>query len=178
MKSKRPGQFAEAFGISSETFRRFVVLCLVAFWMGGFTFYAGVVIHTGPKIFGTHREIGFLTQQVSVWLNLAGVVTLLALMWNCLATWPEDRPLLRWGLGASWVVMVAAQVALYSLHPALDQMLDPRGFRIVDRTKFYDLHLVYLNLSITQWAACLVHLWCLVAAWRHLDRAGKGARAA
>ena len=44
-----------AFGLRDfmEAFRRFLVIAVVAFWLGGFTFYASVVIHTGHRVFGS-----------------------------------------------------------------------------------------------------------------------------
>ena len=178
MKAKRAGQLAEALGISCETCRSYVVLVLLAVWFGGFTFYAGVVVHTGSRVLGSHQEFGFVTQQVTRWLNLLGALTLLGLMWNCLAAWPEKLVLLRWGLGTSWVVMLAVQVALFSMHPALDQMLDVPNHRVHDRAHFHSLHELYLTLSTVQWGATLLHLWCLIAVWRHLDRTGRVGEAA
>jgi len=48
-----------------HVFRRYLIFAAVAFWLGGFTFYASVVIHTGHRVFGSRVETGFLTQQVT-----------------------------------------------------------------------------------------------------------------
>src|SRR5689334_8725515 len=52
--------------------RRFIVISAIAFWLGGFTFYAGVAIPTGVEVLGTHKAVGFITQGVTRWLNVAG----------------------------------------------------------------------------------------------------------
>lgn len=173
MKAKRLGQFAEALGLSGETLRRFVVLLLFATWFGGFTFFSAVVIPAGTRTLGSHEQMGFITQTVTTWLNGLGVAALCVLLWNCVAAWPDDRPLLGWGLGGSWVVMVAVQVALFATHATLDQMLDTVNHRVHDRAHFRAMHALYVNLSQVQWGAALLHWWCLAAVWRHLDRTGR-----
>ncbi|MHB8519934.1 MAG: hypothetical protein ACYDH9_04165 [Limisphaerales bacterium] len=150
--------------------RHFLVILAVSLWFGGFTFYSLVVIHTGHRIFGGSREVGFLTQQVTRWLNLAGVAALLILLWNTMAGWHGARPGLRWGLAASLFLMVAVQVSLFTLHPMLDRLLDAQTHRILDRTQFVHLHHAYVNLSTTQWLATLVHLWLVLAAWSRAER--------
>ena len=171
MKANRSNPFAKALAGSGEVLRRCLVLVLVALWFGGFTFYASVVIHSsGPKVFADHRAIGFLTQEVTRWLNFLGVLTLLALLWNALAVWPEDRRWLRWGLSGSWLVMIVTLVMLYGLHGTMDQMLDLPNRRIHDKPHFHELHETYEMVATTQWLAMLLHLWCMVATWRHFDR--------
>src|SRR5215469_3439353 len=57
--------------------RRFAVLLMFALWMGGFTFYTLIVIPTGGKVLdGGERDVGFITQQVTIWLNWIGVAAL------------------------------------------------------------------------------------------------------
>ena len=65
-----PGKMSRAFLMM----RRFLVILAIGFWLGGFTFYASVVIHTGHRVFGSRLEVGFLTQQVTRWLNVSSVV--------------------------------------------------------------------------------------------------------
>ena len=43
-----------------ETLRRYLVVLAFAFWQGGFTFYAGVVIWVGNRVMGSEREVGFI----------------------------------------------------------------------------------------------------------------------
>src|SRR5207247_5841896 len=77
--------------------RRFLVIVALGFWLGGFAFYAGVVIHTGHRVFGGMRETGFLTQQVTGWLNVSGVAALTILFWNALANWKCQGDWLKLG---------------------------------------------------------------------------------
>lgn len=153
-----------------EIARRFLVIVAVGFWLGGFTFYAGVVIHTGHRVFGSARETGFLTQQVTGWLNASGVAALAILFWNALASRNLRSRWLKSGLWWTWVAMAAVQVMLYALHPLLDRMLNVETHRIVEQARFYHLHAVYMNLSTFQWSAGLLHTLLALLVWRARDR--------
>ena len=151
-------------------FLRYMVLIGLAFWMGGFTFYAGVVIHVGHRVFGTMRETGFLTQQVTLWLNRSGAIVLAILLVNLLLTRRQTAP--RWWItaAATLAIMVAIQIALFELHPRLDAFLDASSQTIRDRPIFHREHLIYMNLSTAQWAAALIHLLSLLTLWRTSDQ--------
>jgi len=154
----------------SSILLRYIVLIGLCFWMGGFTFYAGVVIHVGHRVFGTMRETGFLTQQVTLWLNRAGVIVLTTLVLNLFLTAKRvSRP---WWIAsaATLSVMIGVQIALFSLHPRLDAFLDIQSQTIHDSAIFHHLHLIYMNLSTVQWAAALIHLWALLSLWRRFDQ--------
>src|SRR5690242_6827370 len=114
-----------------ELGRRYVSLLAVAFWLGGFTFYASVVIHTGHRVFGSRVETGFLTQQVTNWLNLSGVIALAVLLVNGLFDWRHANRWVKGGLWLTWLIMAAILAVLYGMHPVLDRMLDPEAHRIL-----------------------------------------------
>src|SRR5438874_571929 len=105
------------------------------FWQGGFFFYAAVVVKVGTDLNGEFAQ-GLITRGVTFWLNLAGLVTLLAWIWDLLA---ERRSLvkLRWGM---WLLMAATLALLFWLHPQLDGFIDTEGYRLVNRGEFRSLH--------------------------------------
>lgn len=145
------------------TVRRFLFVSAVAFWLGGFTFYGSVVIPSGMKVLHGHVKQGFITQQVTGWLNLSGAVALPILLWNTLAIWSARGAWARWALAVTWAVMVVVQAELFLLHPSLDRLLDPQARAVLDYDRFDLLHRVYLTSSTAQWAAGLLHVWCAVA---------------
>jgi len=149
--------------------RRFVVILALGFWLGGFTFYASVVIHTGHRVFHGQREVGFLTQQVTHWLNLSGAVALVILLCNLLMEKRRTATWMRSGLWLTWLAMVVVQITLFALHPRLDAMLDIETHRILPGSGFRATHNLYMNLSTTQWVAGLLHLWLILLAWRSSD---------
>jgi hypothetical protein len=135
---------------------RYVCLVALAVWMGGFTFYALVVIPTGNHLLGSIEQ-GLVTQQVTQWMNLLGVLSLAILLPGA---WRS-----RW-LGASWLVMAAALATLYWLHPRLDALIDGSLRVVSDEARFYRWHRAYLAAVTIQWSAAVVHLWGLTAARR------------
>ncbi len=145
------------------TVRRFLFVAAVAFWLGGFTFYGAVVIPIGIKVLHGHVRQGFITQQVTGWLNVSSVVALPILLWNTLAIWSSRGPSAKWTLAATWLMMSVVQVELFLLHPALDRLLDSEAREILDFDRFEMLHRIYLGSSTAQWIAGMLHLWCAVA---------------
>src|SRR5438876_5279219 len=103
--------------------RRFLVLAALMFWQGGFTFYAAVVVPVGQEELGSHLQQGFITRQVTNYLNLSGAIALLVLAWDVAAANDPSRPrrTARW---ATWTGMVLILFALAWLHQHLDQLLN------------------------------------------------------
>ena len=148
--------------------RRFCVLATMMFWQGGFTFYAAVVVPIGAEVLGGHLEQGFVTQQVSNYLNLAGGVALLVLAWE-LTTQADPmrwRRRCRW---IAWAVMVAALAVLLWLHIRLDTLVDPEQQVILDHDVFVPLHRLYLYVSTLQWLAGLAMLVLCLHVWGARD---------
>jgi hypothetical protein len=131
---------------------RFFSVCALALWMGGFTFYALVVIPTGNRVLDGIEQ-GLVTQQVSHWINLIGAVSLAILL---------PRASQSWRLGITWLVMAAAQGALFWLHPRLDALIDPAQRTVASDVGFYQWHRAYLAAITIQWLAAVAHLWSLL----------------
>jgi hypothetical protein len=151
--------------------RRYLALAALFFWQGGFTFYAAVVVPVGQDVLGSHLEQGFITRRVTVYLNLAGAVALLPLVWDAAGTrdpaaWRRRLRLLL------WLALAAALVALYRLHPLLDQYLDPEDRDLSDRRAFRPYHRLYLWVSTAQWGCAALYLLLTLLAWRAEDRRG------
>ncbi|HEY7425804.1 MAG TPA: hypothetical protein VH682_16360 [Gemmataceae bacterium] len=149
-------------------FRRFLVLAVLFFWQGGFTFYASIVVPVGQRVFG-HLRQGFVTRQVTVYLNLAGAVALAVLLGDLLlaregAAWRQRG---RWFL---WAGMLACLLLLFWLHGRLDELLVTKGRLILDLEAFRGRHRLYLWISTVQWALGLLYLFLILAGWRVEDQ--------
>lgn len=148
--------------------RRLLVLIALMFWQGGFTFYASVVVPIGQDVLGSHLSQGFITRQVTKYLNLSGAVALLVLALDLAAAretaWVRR---LRWLL---WLGMVGALVVLVELHPRMDHLLEPATQTILDYEAFTSMHRVYLWVSTVQWGFGLAFAWLTLRAWREADR--------
>ena len=137
--------------------RRFLVLLAFAFWQGGFTFYAAVVVHVGRHVDKYFQSV--VTTSVSNYLNISGAVALVVLAWDLLPVDPVNwRRSLRFIM---WGVMLSMLGALIWLHVELE-----REFTL-------PMHALYLWTSTVQWGAGLVYLALTVLTWRAQDRLWK-----
>ena len=151
--------------------RRFLWIIAFAFWMGGFSFYGGVVIAVGSRVVaGGEAEFGFITRQVTNWLNLSGGAALVIFLMNLLIDWQMLPRLGRWAIFAIWLGMAAMHGGLLATHPAMDQLLDPESLGIRELTRFHRLHKAYILMSSLQWVGSLVLLLLTLWTWRERDR--------
>ena len=137
-----------------ETFRLFVTICALALWQGGLTFYAVVVVPTANEIL-VNGEQGFVTQQVTNWLNWIGVIALVVVLGN--AVYLRNR--VFW---LTWTVLAASQIALFVIHSQIDGVLNSDAFEVLDNARFRLLHERYLIAVTIQWIAGLATLWLLL----------------
>jgi hypothetical protein len=150
--------------------RRLLVLAVLTFWQGGFTFYATVVVPVGREVLGAHGAQAVITRQVTNSLNLAGALALVPLAWDTLAALgvSKRRVALRWGC---WLVMALTLALLAGLHLHLDTLMD-QDTASADRPAFYAAHRWYLLVSTVQWACAVTYMVLAVLDWRAEDRAG------
>jgi hypothetical protein len=138
-----------------ESIRLFVTISSLALWQGGLTFYAAFVVPTANEIL-VNGEQGFVTQEVTNWLNLIGLIVVLVLLAN--AVYLRSR--LLWG---TWFVLTASVIGLFVVHRQIDAVLNPSAFEVLDNARFRLLHERYLIVVTIQWIAGLATLWLLLA---------------
>lgn len=139
-----------------------------ALWVGGFTFYAFVVIPTGDRVLGSHTPMGFITQVATGYLNGIGVV---ALLLSALAIWQLQRARIPVRLlSLSWLISAAILTLLIALHNRMDTALDNPHRAVLSAPNFYPLHEIYKLAYIPMWAASIATVWLLIQAWQRADR--------
>jgi uncharacterized protein DUF4149 len=148
--------------------RRFIVLVALAFWQGGFTFYAGIVVPVAMTILRPSSQQSFVTLAVTRYLNLAGAIALLILACD-LALTPRSSPRLRarWLL---WALMTLALSLLFWIHPRMVALMDIESQTLLDRDALWPLHKLYLWISSAQWLCATIFIILMLLAWRHEDR--------
>lgn len=151
------------------TLRRYLSLCALLFWQGGFTFYAAVVIPIAGVVLDPNlHQRARITAAATHVLNIAGVVAVLLLLWDVLASTDPSRRRFRLRF-ALWTVLFVTVTALFPLHYWLEWLDPPGGTGPTDRAIFYRAHQIYLWVSSAQWLAALVYLGATIRAWRAED---------
>ena len=145
--------------------RRFLLLLAIAFSFGGFSFYASVVVPIGSEVLDPTSQ-GFVTQQVTHFLNGAAGVMWLLLVWELVAERKLQPRRVTKQLSVLTGVLGLCCIVLPVIHPWLDALLEADSFSITDFENFYTLHQVYLWLCSLQWFASLVVIWVLLSNWQ------------
>jgi hypothetical protein len=148
-----------------RTLRYFFVLIALMFWQGGFTFYVSVVVPVGTEVLGSALRQGFITREVTFWLNIAGAIALVVLLLDLMVCRDPVRlrARLRWGL---WLFMALCQGLLFWLHTCLDRLMQVRGRIVLDPEAFYPIHRLYLWTHTLQCTAGLVFVGLMLSAWQ------------
>jgi hypothetical protein len=154
--------------------RRFLVLIALMFWQGGFTFYASVVVPVGTAVLkNSARRQGFITREVTSWLNVTAAVALGVLAVELLLCRDPSRPRRRLRL-ALWLFMAGCQGLLLGLHPYLAGLMQTRGLIVLDLEAFQSAHRLYLWTHTAQWAAGVLFVALTLLAWERESREGSG----
>ena len=125
-------------------------------------FYGGVVVEVGSRVLGSDTLQGFITQSVTNYLNLAGLIYLL--FWTEHLWSEKNRGVtkLEWG---TLIFLAASLVGLVGIHSAMDQILDA-GTRTIDEpTRFGLFHKLYIGISSLQGVASLFLLFLTLRRW-------------
>lgn len=147
---------------------RFLVLAVLMFWQGGFTFYASVVVPIGQSTLASHFKQGLITRRVTDYLNLSGGIALAVLAGDAFYR-RDPSPLRRRVRWASWVGMAILLAMLVWLHPRLDELLDLERGGFHDRSSFRSGHRWYLWLSTFQWGLAIVYGLAMLGSWQAED---------
>src|SRR2546423_36846 len=123
--------------------RRFAVLFALMFWQGGFVFYAVVVVPVAMSVLRPATQQAFVTMNVTRYLNFAGIVALAVLALDILLA-REDRARRRFMRSTLWLLMTAALMVLFWIHPRIMAYMDHSSQVILDREALYPLHRIYL----------------------------------
>lgn len=145
--------------------RRFLLLLAIAFSFGGFSFYAAVVVPVGSEVLDPTSQ-GFVTQQVTHFLNGAAGVMWLLLVWDLIAERKLRHQRMTKRLFVLTGVLGLCCIVLPVIHPWLDALLDADSHSISDVENFYTLHQVYLWLSSLRWLVSLAVIWVLLSSWQ------------
>jgi hypothetical protein len=146
--------------------RRSALLWLFMFWQGGFLFYRVVVVTVGSAELGSDFALRLITRRVTDWLNLTGVLVLLAWTWDLQS---ERTAWLSWRWGV-WAYLMLTLAALAWLHVRMEALVDADHRVPFDDGVFHHLRRWYLRISTAQWLGSVVFVVLTLANWRAVDR--------
>ena len=125
-------------------------------------FYGGVVVSVGSRVLGSDTQQGFITQAVTNYLNLAGMVCLMLWAANLWFERKHGVSRFEWGL---WMIIAAMLGMLVMIHLSMDRVLDSSSVSVVDSRRFGLYHKLYIGTSSAQWLGSLVMLFMAIRRW-------------
>lgn len=149
------------------TSRILLLIAFSVFW-GGITFYTGIVVRVSHDVLTDSMVGGLITQRVTQWLQIAGGVTAVFMLWNAALVTRDSR---KYGftLTACSMILVCSLVGLVIVHSHLDAVIDVDAVEISNRDAFTIGHRRYNQLTTIEWISSLAYLMITVAAWRQVD---------
>ncbi len=149
------------------TSRILLLIAFSVFW-GGLTFYTGSVVRISHDVLTDPMVGGLITQRVTAWLQIAGGVTAICMLWNSVLVRRVSR---KYGfmLTACSMILVCALAGLVIVHGHLDAVIDVDAVEITNRDAFTIGHRRYNQLTTIEWISSLTYLLITVAAWRQVD---------
>ncbi|CAN5624153.1 hypothetical protein BH11PLA2_BH11PLA2_35410 [soil metagenome] len=150
---------------------RFLLIQSLMLWQGGFLFYALVVVPIGSEILGKVDQ-GFVTRQVTFWMNTVGFICLTLMLIETTLTQDPSRKR-KYRRHALMLLNAALLVSLVQQRSGLDRLLDERSHTVNEPDRFYQAHEWYLTVVGIQWFLMLAAAWLTLTAWRAADRTVK-----
>lgn len=140
--------------------RNLLKIITLSIWWGMFTFYAGIVVPVGMKVLGSHTQMGFVTQEVSKYLNVLSLIVFLMYAYSLRSNEFSEDVLIEQIMSFS---LIGFQILLCVIHFFLTNLLDFKQHIILNSEKFYVFHRVYLIIETLIW---LVVSWILVKSFQ------------
>ena len=148
---------------------RTLLIASFAIWFGGFGFYAAIVVPVGTEVLGSAHAQGMITRRVTESMNVFCAIAAGMMLIESFVSWKQSRKSDRTVLSVMALAVMALLIALFVLHPIMNQLIDPKTGLISDRKQFYSLHRAYLWISTFQWAAGWIWLSILIKSWHSID---------
>ncbi len=121
---------------------------ILSIWWGAFTFYAGIVVPVGMRVLGSHFEMGMITQQVTIYLNIFSLIIFLIYAY-CLKN--EDVTMNSLLEEIIAISLISFQLLLFLLHYYKTDLIDFEQHKILNPDIFYLLHRIYLIVETLIW---------------------------
>lgn len=147
---------------------RYLVLLVLALHWGGLTFYTGIVVPISHDVLLDPMEGGLITQQVTHWIQLLAVASVVCMLLN--AVWCRDKTSrLRIVLFGCPLLLAICTVGQFLVHRNLDAVIVVAEREITDQESFDTNHRWYNQLTTVEWLTSLTYMATMVVAWTRQD---------
>jgi hypothetical protein len=126
----------------------YLKIIVLSIWWGAFTFYAGIVVPVGMQVLGSHTEMGFITQQVTNYLNVFSLIAFLIYAYLLKNEEVKKGNLVK---EITVISLIGFQLLLFLLHSYQTDLLDFALHKVLDYDIFYLLHRIYLIVETIIW---------------------------
>jgi hypothetical protein len=126
----------------------YLKITVLSLWWGAFSFYAGIVVPVGMRVLGSHTEMGFITQQVTSYLNIFSLIVFLIYAYLLKNEEVKENELVEEIIIIS---LIGFQLLLFLLHSYQTDLLDFVQHKVLDFDRFYLLHRIYLIVETLIW---------------------------
>jgi hypothetical protein len=149
--------------------RRFLALCGLLFWQGGFLFYSAVVIPIGLDVLQDRKSLQtWITDRATFAAQLTGAVAMALLLWEWTSGADPSRPRRRLR-GGAWGLLALTLAGLFALHAWMHQQHPPGAAGVGDRQSFGLAHGLYIGVGLAQVVFALCYLALSLTTWRAED---------
>jgi len=123
-------------------------ITILSIWWGAFTFYSGIVVPLGMRVLGSHTQMGMITQEVTVYLNIFSFMIFVTYAHSLRYESDKTDGLVKQLMA---ITLVACQILLFLIHSYLTDMIDVEHQKVFNSNNFYFLHRLYLIIEIMIW---------------------------
>jgi arginine exporter protein ArgO len=141
--------------------QQYASVAAIVLWLGGFTFYASIVVPIGEQVVGGLPQ-GYVTQRVTDRINVIGLVMILMIAADIWGHRKHMAKPILWARLVSATVFAVGLVMLVFLHDQMDLLLDMETKSRPDRSVFKPMHQRYQMTMTFMWLATVFELGAMM----------------
>ena len=131
-------------------------IAILSLWWGAFTFYSAIVVPMGMKVLGSHPQMGMITQEVTVYLNIFSFILFIIYAYSLRYESDKTGGLVKQIMA---ITVVACQILLFLIHAYLSDLINVENQKVFNSSNFYFLHRLYLIIETIIWVIISVTIF-------------------
>ena len=123
-------------------------IIILSIWWGAFTSFAGITTFTGSQIATLPVEMGYVSEQITIYLNNFSLIIFL-IYYYCVHNDEVNENNLLEQITA--ISIVGFQLLILLLYFYLTDLLDFEKYSIINQDSFYIIRRIYFIIEILIW---------------------------